>query len=145
MMISTKGRYALRVMTELATEPAEKMLPLKEVAKKQQISEKYLEALLKGLVKQGLVVGARGKGGGYRLAKAPEKCTVWEILEAAEGSLAPVACMEAERKPCPRADRCATLPMWQGLDRVIREYFNGITLAQLAQQVGERGADPCGI
>lgn len=145
MMISTKGRYALRVMTELAAEPANKMVPLKEVAQKQQISEKYLEAIIKGMVREGLVVGTRGKGGGYRLAKAPENCTIWEILEAAEGSLAPVACVEAEHEPCPRADRCATLPMWQGLDRLIRDYFSGITLAQLVRQVEERGAGPCGI
>ena len=145
MKISTKGRYAVILMLDLATYNTGEPVRLKDIAKRQQISEKYLESIVSILSKNDFLEALRGKGGGYRLAKAPEKCTVWEILEAAEGSLAPVACMEAERKPCPRADRCATLPMWQGLDRVIREYFNGITLAQLAQQVGERGADPCGI
>ena len=133
MMISTKGRYALRIMTELAAAEGEDLVPLKD-ARKQEISEKYMEAIIKSLVKAGLVIGLRGKGGGYRLAKRAEECTVWEILEAAEGSLAPVACLEADRAHCARADQCLTLPIWKGLERTIRDYFSGISLAQLMRQ-----------
>ena len=131
MMISTKGRYALRVMTELATEPADKMVPLKEVAQKQQISEKYLEAIIKGMVREGLVVGARGKGGGYRLAKAPEDCTIWEILEAAEGSLAPVACIKEGEIQCDHSGGCLTVPMWKELDDITNAYLDTVSLEDL--------------
>ena len=134
MMISTKGRYALRIMTELAAAEGEDLVPLKDVARKQEISEKYMEAIIKSLVKAGLVIGLRGKGGGYRLAKRAEECTVWEILEAAEGSLAPVACLEADRAHCARADQCLTLPIWKGLECTIRDYFSGNSLAQLMRQ-----------
>lgn len=145
MMISTKGRYALRVMAALAAAPEGVPVPLKEVAQEEQISEKYLEAIIKGMVKGGLVVGARGKGGGYRLAKEPGEITILELLEAAEGSLAPVACLEENRAPCARAEQCASLPIWQGLDRVIRTYFSGITLAQLTQQMQEQPKGACEI
>ena len=147
MMISTKGRYALRVMAALATDSSGAMVPLKDIAHRQEISEKYLEAIIKELVRANLVIGVRGKGGGYRLAKRPEEYTVKEILEAAEGSLAPVACMEIEgdRKPCPRAGKCITLPIWQGLDRLIQDYFSGITLAQLIEQVNGQGASAADI
>ena len=104
------------------------------MARKQEISEKYMEAIIKSLVKAGLVIGLRGKGGGYRLARPAGECTVWDILEAAEGSLAPVACLEADRTHCARADQCLTLPIWKGLERTIRDYFSGITLAQLLRQ-----------
>lgn len=137
MMISTKGRYALRVMTELASEKEGALVPLKEIAQKEEISEKYLEAIIKGLVQAELVIGMRGKGGGYRLAKPANEYTILEILEATEGSLAPVACLEAGHKHCMRADQCLTLPMWKGLDRLIRDYFKGITLAQLMEQMKE--------
>ena len=134
MMISTKGRYALRIMTELAAAEGEDLVPLRDVVRKQEISEKYMEAIIKSLVKAGLVIGLRGKGGGYRLARPAGECTVWDILEAAEGSLAPVACLEADRTHCARADQCLTLPIWKGLERTIRDYFSGITLAQLLRQ-----------
>ena len=137
MMISTKGRYALRVMTELAECEEGTLLPLKEIAQKEDISEKYLEAIIKGLVKSDLVIGTRGKGGGYRLAKTPAEYTILEILEATEGSLAPVACLDAGHEHCRRTDQCPTLPMWQGLDQLIRDYFSGITLAQLSSQIRE--------
>ena len=133
-MISSKGRYALRVMLDLAQQTTDRYVPLKEIANRQDISEKYLEIILKVLVKNHLLTGLRGKGGGYRLARPAGECTVWDILEAAEGSLAPVACLEADRTHCARADQCLTLPIWKGLERTIRDYFSGITLAQLLRQ-----------
>ena len=141
MMISTKGRYALRVMTELATEEEGLLVPLKEIAQNQEISEKYLEVIIKGLVREEMVIGLRGKGGGYRLARKPEEYTILEILEATEGSLAPVACLDGNHKQCERADQCVTLPMWRGLDALIRDYFANITLAQLLEQMKEKQTD----
>ena len=133
-MISTKGRYALRVMIDLAQHQAEGYVPLKGIAERQEISEKYLENILAVLVKNNLLTGLRGKGGGYRLAKAPEQITAGSILRLTEGSLAPVACLENGSLPCPRMPRCRTISMWQGLDKVISEYLDGITLADLAYE-----------
>lgn len=137
MMISTKGRYALRVMIELARHPAEEYVPLKLIADEQEISEKYLEIIIKNLVKAGHVVGLRGKGGGYRLAKPVSAYTAGSILKAAEGSLAPVACLEAESSPCPRKEKCTTLPMWKEFYQLIDDFFEGVTLESLAQQAKE--------
>lgn len=134
MLISTKGRYALRVMADLAEHPAEGYIPLKEIAQRQEISEKYLEAIIKILVRAKLLSGIRGKGGGYQLTRPPEQYPVGEILRLTEESLAPVACLEADASPCARAAACRTLPLWQGLDRVIREYLDGVSLADLLQQ-----------
>lgn len=134
MLISTKGRYALRVMADLAERPAEGYVPLKEIAGRQGISEKYLEAIIKLLVKAGLLSGVRGKGGGYRLTRPPEQYTVGEILRLTEESLAPVACLGTDASPCARSASCRTLPLWQGLDRVIGEYLDGVTLADLLRQ-----------
>ena len=139
MKISTKGRYALRVMSALATDDSGDYVPLKDIAKKQEISEKYLEAIIKSLVKAKFVVGVRGKGGGYRLACPPTKITVKDILEATEGSLAPVACLETGCSTCPRANECVTLPMWQGLHSMIQDYLSSITLEQMIQQAVDRG------
>ncbi len=133
MLISTKGRYALRVMADLAEHPSEGYIPLKEIAQRQEISEKYLEAIIKILVKGKMVSGVRGKGGGYKLTRPSEQYTVGSILRLTEGSLAPVACLGANTAPCARAANCRTLPLWQGLDRVINEYLDGITLADLLQ------------
>lgn len=133
MMISTKGRYALRVMIELAKYPREAYVPLKEIAEKQEISEKYLEIIIKNLVKAGYVEGLRGKGGGYRLAFRPEEYSVGSILKAAEGSLAPVACLEEGSKPCPREDKCPTLQMWKDFYKMIDDFFEGISLDELAK------------
>ncbi len=133
MLISTKGRYALRVMADLAEHPSERFIPLKEVAQRQEISEKYLEAIIKILVKGKLLSGVRGKGGGYKLTRAPEQYTVGSILRLTEDSLAPVTCLEADAEPCSRAADCLTLPLWQGLDRVIHEYLDSVTLADLLQ------------
>lgn len=139
MKISTKGRYALHVMTELALYDGDEYIRLKEIAEKQGISEKYLEAIIKNLVKAEYVIGVRGKGGGYKLSRKPSEYTILDILEATEGSLAPVACLETHEAKCPHAGQCGTLPLWQGLDNLIQEYFSNITLEELARQVQERG------
>lgn len=131
MLISTKGRYALRVMIDLAEHPAEGFIPLKVIAQRQEISEKYLESIIKLLVKAKLLTGVRGKGGGYRLTKAPEQYTVGSILRVTEESLAPVACMEPEADACPRAADCRTLSLWRGLDKVINDYLDSVTLVDL--------------
>ena len=136
MVISTKGRYALRVMIELAGARPGTYLALRDIAGRQEISEKYLEAIMKRLVGAGLVSGLRGKGGGYRLAVDPERCTVGDILRAAEDSLSPVACLGLEGR-CPRRDKCATLPIWAGLERRIADYLDGISLSELAAQARE--------
>ena len=133
MMISTKGRYALRVMVDLAEHQGEGYIPLKEIAQRQEISEKYLEAILKVLVREHFLIGVRGKGGGYRLSRAPEQYTAGSIIRLTEGSLAPVACLEPHALACPRAAHCRTLPMWRKLEQMLNEYFDGITLADLAR------------
>lgn len=131
MMVSTKGRYALRIMIDLAEHNRENYLPLKDIAKRQSISEKYLESIIKILVQAGFVKGLRGKGGGYRLVRDPNTYTVGSILKLTEGSLAPVACLECRPNNCERFKTCKTLPMWRKLDRIIDDYFEGITLADL--------------
>lgn len=133
MLISTKGRYALRVMIDLAEHRTEGYIPLKEVAWRQEISEKYLESIIKLLVRARLLEGLRGKGGGYRLTRPAEEYTVEEILRLTEDSLAPVACLEPGAAPCEKRSECRTLSMWQGLDRVIRDYLGGITIADLTR------------
>ena len=131
MLISTKGRYALRVMVDLAEHQADGFIPLKVIAQRQGISEKYLENIIKLLVKARLLTGVRGKGGGYQLTKAPEQYTVEGILRITEDSMAPVACLEPGADACPRAAECRTLSMWRGLDKLIKEYLENITLADL--------------
>lgn len=131
MMISTKGRYALRVMIDLAENNSGEYIPLRDIAARQEISEKYLESIVVVLSKAGLLDGLRGKGGGYRLTKSPEQYTVGSILRLTEGSLAPVACLEKERNTCPRAANCRTLPMWTKLDETINAFFDSYTLADL--------------
>ena len=131
MLISTKGRYALRVMIDLAEHQTDNYIPLKEVARRQAISEKYLEAIIKLLVKAGFLVGVRGKGGGYKLTRSPEEYTVGSILRLTEESLAPVACLEPGAVACPKIGECRTLEMWQGLDKVIQDYLQKVTVADL--------------
>lgn len=144
MMISTKGRYALRVMIDLASqEPPRAYVPLKEITQRQNISTKYLESILSVLVKSGLVVGIRGKGGGYRLTKSPEEYTVGSILKLTEGSLAPVSCLHPSSTGCERQEACPTLPMWRKLDQIIDEYFEGITLRDLIDEAKEGGFGNC--
>ena len=131
MLVSTKGRYALRVMIDLAEHRSEDYIPLKVIAQRQDISEKYLESIIKLLVKAKLLNGLRGKGGGYQLTKAPEQYTVGSILRMTEDSIAPVSCLEPDAAACPRAAECRTLSLWQGLDKVINDYLDNITLADL--------------
>lgn len=131
MIVSTKGRYALRVLIDMAEHQTEAFVPLKEIARRQDISEKYLESIVKSLVQGGVLTGLRGKGGGYRLSRRPEQYTVGDILRLTEGPLSPVACLEPDSPSCPRMASCRTLPLWQGLDRVISEYLDGVTLADL--------------
>ena len=131
MLVSTKGRYALRVMLELAQDDGAAYLPLPAIAERQGISEKYLESIIKLLVKAKLLTGVRGKGGGYRLTKAPEQYTVGDILRMTEDSLPPVSCLEPRAAACSRAAECRTLSLWKGLDKVINDYLDKYTLADL--------------
>ena len=137
MMISTRGRYALRILADLAENRKDGYITLREAAERQEISEKYLESIVKDLVRARFVEGVRGKGGGYRLARPAEEINVLEVLQAAEGPLVPVACLEEGAKPCSRAAACRTLPLWEGLNRVVSEYLGGFTLQDL---IHDRGA-----
>ena len=130
-MISTKGRYALRIMTDLAEHRNGGFIPMKEVAARQEISLKYIERIMPLLTKENLVEGLHGKGGGYRLCRPPEDYSVGEILRITEGELAPVACLERGAKPCPRAAECRTLPMWKKYYAMTNEFFDGISIADL--------------
>ena len=132
MLVSTKGRYALRVMLELAQDDSAAYLPLPAIAERQGISEKYLESIISVLSKAGLVDGLRGKGGGYRLTRSPEQYTVEEILNLTEGNLATVSCLTPGAPTCHRMAECRTYNMWKGLDEMISDYFSKITLADLA-------------
>ena len=134
MMISTKGRYALRLMVDLAEHQQENYIPLKEIAQRQELSEKYLESIIKLLVRDHLLEGVRGKGGGYRLPRPPECYTVGSILRLTEGSLSPVACLGQGESECPRANECPTLPMWRKLNALVQDYLDGVTLADLTAE-----------
>ena len=132
MKVSTRGRYALRLMLDLALNNTGEPVRLKDVAKRQEISEKYLESIIVVLSKAGFVDGMRGKGGGYRLTRSPDQYTVEEILMLTEGSLAPVTCLTPGASPCARLANCRTYEMWKGLNDLISNYFSHITLADLA-------------
>lgn len=134
MMVSTRGRYALRVMIDLAEHSDGGFIAMKEVAQRQEISLKYLERILPLLVEAGLVEGLRGKGGGYRLTREPDEYPLGEILRKTEGDLAPVACLECGAVPCTRTAECRTLPMWKELDAIINNYLDNKTLADLVRQ-----------
>lgn len=134
MLVSTKGRYSLRVMIDLAEHQSDKYIPLKEIAARQEISEKYLESIIKLLVKGKFLTGLRGKGGGYKLTKTPDQYTVGSILRLTEESLTPVSCLEKDAPSCPRMAACRTLPLWKGLDKVITDYLDNVTIADLMQQ-----------
>ena len=131
MKISTKGRYALRLMLDLASNDSGTPIRLKDVAKRQGISEKYLEIVLKILVQKKLLKGRRGKGGGYRLTRLPSEYTIGEILELAEGNLATVACLVPGAEACSRENQCITLPLWKKFDGMVHDFFYGITLEQV--------------
>ena len=134
MMISTKGRYALRVLVDIAENQKDGYIPLKEIAARQEISEKYLESIIKLLVKEQIVSAVRGKGGGYRLNKAPDQISVEQVLIAAEGPLAPVACLGNTASRCSRTAECRTIGLWKGLEQTIHEYLSGYTIKDLMQQ-----------
>ncbi len=131
MMISTRGRYALRVLLDIAEHAKEGFVPMKDVAKRQDISLKYLERIIPVLVKHGIVDGVQGKGGGYRLVKEPEELKIGDILRLTEGDLAPVACLACDATPCEREYECRTYPMWVEFYRVINEFFDSKTLADI--------------
>lgn len=134
MMISTKGRYALRILLDLAQQNPDEYVPMKEVASRQELSLKYIEKIMPVLSKNRLVEGVHGKGGGYRLTKRPAEYRVGDILRLAEGDLAPVACLTCDAPTCTRAATCPTLPMWREFHQMVNNYFDGITLADLLEK-----------
>ena len=136
MIVSTKGRYALRVMLCLAQRDADAYIPLKEIAEAEEISQKYLESIMTILSKAGFLDAVHGKGGGYRLNRKPEEYTVGAILKLTEGSLAPVSCTTQGAAACSRSTCCQTLPMWERLEKLIDDFFEGITLADLLKDGG---------
>lgn len=139
MMISTRGRYALRVLIDLAEHSDNSYVPMKEVAERQEISLKYLERILPVLAKNHLIDGVHGKGGGYKLTRKPEEYPVGEILRLTERDLAPVSCLECNAEQCHRTGDCRTLPMWSKLHDMINTYLDGVTIADLMR------TDLCGI
>ena len=133
MMISTRGKYALRVMIDLAENSDGSYIAMKKIAERQNISLKYIERILPPLVKADLIEGVHGKGGGYKLSKKPEEYTVGEVLRAAEGDIAPVACLECNSEICSRQDTCRTRPMWTKLDTLINDYLDSVTIKDLME------------
>ena len=136
MLVTSRGRYALRVMIDLAEHSNGEYVAMKEVARRQDISLKYLERILPALVKAKMVEGVHGKGGGYRLTRKPKEYTVGEILRLTEGDLAPVGCLECKGEDCPLKPTCRTLPMWEKLDTMVNEYFDSITIDDLMYKEG---------
>lgn len=133
-MISTRGRYALRLMLDLAQHSSDDFVPLKDIAERQEISKKYLEQIIPTLSRAGFLQTNRGFQGGYKLAKNPDKYTVGDILRETEGGLAPVACLNNETIQCPRAAECLTLPLWKGLQDTINNYLDSVTLQDLIEK-----------
>ena len=133
-MISTRGRYAIRVMLDLAENDNGSYIPLKEIAARQEISKKYLEIIVKDMVAGGLLVGASGKGGGYKLCRKPEDYTVGEILDLMEGTLSSVACLAGKVNDCPRKSACRTLTMWEEYDHMVHDFFYGKKLTDLKSE-----------
>lgn len=131
MIVSTKGRYALRVMIDIAEHHTEERTPLKEIAERQNISQKYIESIMTMLSKSGMVDAVHGKGGGYKLNRKPEEYKVGEILRLTEGTLSPVACLEKGAEECPRKAECRTLPLWTKLDELVEGYLDSVSLADL--------------
>ena len=134
MMISTRGRYALRVIIDLAENADGGYTAMKEVAERQDSSLKYLERILPLLVKENIIEGVHGKGGGYRLTRKPEEIKVGDILRVTEGSLVPVACLDCDAEPCRRTAECRTLPMWKKLNFIVRDFFDSVTVADLMKK-----------
>lgn len=136
-MITTRGRYALRVMIDLAQQDSEKYIPLKDIAERQDVSKKYLEIIVKDMVAGGLLVGASGKGGGYKLCRKPEEYSVGEILELMEGKLSSVNCLAGTKNDCPKKEKCHTLPMWKEYDQLVHDFFYGKRLTELMEDPSE--------
>lgn len=134
MLVSSRGRYAIRVMIDLAEQEQQGFVPLKVIAQRQGLSEKYLESILSVLTRAGLLQGHRGKGGGYMLTKPPQEYTVGSILKLTEESLSPVSCLQQKPNKCTRVKQCRTLPMWEKLDSMIDDFFEGISIAQLVNK-----------
>ena len=144
MRVSTKGRYAIRVLIDMAQRGETDFHPLHELAARQRLSEKYLEAILGTLVKNQILEGARGKGGGYRLAKPSKELTVWDVLSVIETSMSPVECVDNGKNGCDRANICPTLPMWKDFAKIIHDYFSGITIHQLVKKALNSRIPDCG-
>jgi len=143
MKISTKGRYALRMLIDLASNSEDSFISLKDIAERQGISKKYLEQIVPMLNKSGILRTNRGNKGGYMLAKAPNELTVGDVLRSTEGNLAPVACLEYEPNNCPRKDECATLYIWEGLYKVVNDYLNNITIQDIIDRAINLNGDYC--
>ena len=136
-MISTKGRYALRVMIDLAEHNDGSYIPLKEIASRQEISKKYLEIIVKEMVSGGLITGVSGKGGGYRLCREVDSYSVGEIIELMEGTLSPVACLTKDAEKCPRESECQTLPLWSEFYKITHDFLYGKKLTDLTKRTGD--------
>lgn len=135
MKISTKGRYALKVMMDIALHDNGEFISLKDISSRQNITVKYLEQIVSGLNKSGFLLSMRGNNGGYRLAREPKDCNIGDILRTVEGSLTPIECVSgSEGNPCPLSDSCSTLPFWTGLDKVVNDYINSYSLQDLIDQ-----------
>lgn len=141
MKISTKGRYALRLMLDLALNEGKQPIRIKEISIRQEISDKYLEQIISILVKNGLVISTRGSQGGYRLAKKTDEYTVGSILRTIEGKLCPVACLETEENQCGRRGECITLPLWEKLDEAINNVVDNVTLQDLIDMNNKKKGD----
>ena len=133
-MISTKGRYAIRVMIDLAENDNGSYIPLKDIAARQEISKKYPEIIVKDMVNGGLITGVSGKGGGYKLCRRPQEYNIGEILELMEGTLSSVACLAGKINDCPMKTGCQTLPMWEEYDQMVHDFFYGKKLIDLLQK-----------
>lgn len=131
MMVSTRGRYALHVMIDLAENYNGECIPMKDVARRQGLPFKYLEKIVPVLCRNNMIEGVHGKGGGYRLCRDPDQYRVWDILKLTENDLAPVTCIRADAMPCEMAGECRILPMWQDFYQLMRDYFEKITIADL--------------
>ena len=134
MIVSTRGRYALRVLVEMAEHSSDERIPLKEISEKQGISQKYMESIMTLLSKNGFVDAIHGKGGGYKLNRKPEEYRIGDILRLTEGTLAPVACLEKNAEQCPKQNVCRTVGMWQKLDELIETYLDSVTIADLMKK-----------
>ena len=134
MIVSTRGRYALRVLVEMAEHSSDERIPLKEISEKQGISQKYMESIMTLLSKNGFVDAVHGKGGGYMLNRKPEEYSIGDILRLTEGTLAPVACLEKNAEQCPKQNVCRTVGMWRKLDELIESYLDSVTIADLMKE-----------